>query len=292
MSTSIIDTNQPYDFAANIKDKTKPTEKDKEILLNKLNKQLNEDEHLHIFMEILQNLEKRIYSITENGTLFDLNDLPPEAFWKIAYIVYLSINNHERQKTIDAVNQQALQDAKALNVDFTNKLDQYQKDPNNALSSDISHLTEYEKLRVNALSHCSYSTYSKSNGQSLGTGMPIDDKKMEKTIYSDTYKHKWKADDKKITILPKIEMKSVQNNALKNETKATIESEEVDEDEDEDDMMVNGDEVDDNGGIDKDELDKLKNKLFSKPKTKLTLKTMSNSYTESEEMEDNFDESL
>src|SRR5439155_4922352 len=89
-----------------IVNKVLPTDKEKEILLYKLNKQLNEDEHLYIFTEILQNLEKKIYTITENCTLFDLNDLSADNFWKMFYYAQLFIQNHERQKEFEGAQQE------------------------------------------------------------------------------------------------------------------------------------------------------------------------------------------
>jgi hypothetical protein len=83
-----------------------PTEKDKESLQSKLNKQLNEEDHIYIFTEILQTMDKKIYTITENCTLFDLNDLDPVNFWKIHYHTHLMIANHERQKELNKTKQE------------------------------------------------------------------------------------------------------------------------------------------------------------------------------------------
>lgn len=284
MSDSI---HQIYDFALNIKDKVKPSEKDKETLLLKLNKQLNEEEHLQIFTEILQNLEKRIYSMTENGTLFDLNDLPYDAFWKIAQMTYLCIQNHERQKVIDQAKAEQQLNEQQQNQEFKDKLDKLKNKPEQINEPiDQSQLTQYEKLRINALSQCGYSNYSKSYNQTTNTnGISNNDKKIEKTIYSDSFKHKWKLDDKKNQPMPKIELK---NTPVCPET--PIQSKDIEhgnddnDDEDEDDMMVNEDDADDLiDGINKEELDKLKSQLL-KPKTKLTLKC--HSYQEDLEDED------
>jgi len=272
-----------------IKNKVAPTDKEKEILQYKLNKQLNEEEHLYIFTEILQGLEKKIYTITENCTLFDLNDLSPDNFWKIFYYAQLFIQNHERQKELEVAGRDNVSKSDELNEKMKRDLQKFREDPNNALPEDTANLSAYEKLRINALSQCSYSTYSKDdNRPDCGLSLP-DDKKLEKTIYSDTFKHKWKqpskVDETTIKDSSKIETESIGGSIGDND----FPDGEIDDDDD--DMMLNEDYDDDNDeGVnkvdqeaEKMELDRLKNQLLKMPKMKLSLKVTPLNYEDDED---------
>lgn len=57
-----------------------PTEKEKRDLLNILNT-MNKENHMYIFINFLENT--KVYTITNDATLFDLNDLEKDTFWKI-----------------------------------------------------------------------------------------------------------------------------------------------------------------------------------------------------------------
>lgn len=263
-----------------IKNKTSSTDKDKELLMYRLNKLLTEEEHLYIFTEILQNLDKRIYSITENCTLFSLNDLPNDAFWKIYYYSQLSIRNHERQKELDTKKQQSEQDEGKFKENMEKQLAKYRNDVSETSSEGLS---VYEKLRVDALSECSYSTYSKNNSNSDYNMTLPDDKKMAKTIYSDTFKHRWKqnaAHEKVIGGIEKNQVKKEIDNELQS-VGASVMSE-IGED-DEDDMMLNENYEDVDSGNEKAELDKLKNQLLKLPKMKLTLKVTPLNYEDDDD---------
>lgn len=269
-----------------IKNKSPPTDKDKENLLHKLNKQLNEDEHLYLFTEILQTLEKRIYSITENCTLFDLNDLPHDAFWKIHYYTYLFIHDHERQKELEKAKQDNMANSdefkEKMRMELANKI----KDPNNALPENLNGLSAYEKLRINALSQCSYSTYAKDTNKSDYNLTLPDDKRMEKTIYSDNFKHRWKQDNK---------MTPTANNITITKKDIDVETQSVGAisvndagDDDDDDMMLNGDFDDEDPDkldqeAEKAELDKFKNQLLKAPKMKLSLKVTPLNYEDDDD---------
>jgi hypothetical protein len=271
-----------FDITENIKAQVTPSEKDRENLLNKLNRQLTDEEHLYIFTEYLQTLEKRIYSITENCTLFDLNDLPNELFWKIYYATQLFIRDHDRQKEIDKANAEKNVISAKLQEKIEKDLVKYKKDnANDALNVDTQNLSEYEKLRIGALSQCNYSTFAVTAVKSTNNVSFIDDKRMEKTIYSDSFKHRWKQPETKPPILvpEKLGVK------LKDKIKLVTNPAEVNDD---DGCGANGDIIgDDDDGDDGDEdenmfnefddsnenieLDRFKNQFLKMPKLKLKI---------------------
>jgi hypothetical protein len=272
-----------------IKNKSVPTDKDKENLLHKLNKQLNEDEHLYIFTEILQNLEKRIYSITENCTLFDLNDVPNESFWKIYYYAQLFISNHERQKDLDKANAEHLTEGDLFKEKIKQDLEKIIKDQTHQSQEDIDKLSPYEKLRIGALSQCSYSTYSQKNIETSDYNLTLpDDKRLEKTIYSDSFRHRWKPEDKnsQVTNEPINHKKEfVSETASANDADDVEDAEDAEDVEDDDDMMLNEDyenseEKPMDNETEKAELDRLKNQLLKAPKMKLSLKVTQLNYEE------------
>lgn len=152
MSLSEIETH--------IQQHTTPTANDKEMLKNKLMTQLNENDHLFIFTEILQNMTKKIYTMTDNYTLFDLNDLDIDNFWKMCYNAQLMIDNHKRELVY---NNSMLDNTKNIG-DMTHKMNEqlkiYKKTEEISRINPQKDLSDYEKLRVDALKECSYSTYS------------------------------------------------------------------------------------------------------------------------------------
>ena len=247
-----------------IRTKSIPTNKDKEILLYRLNRLLTEDEHLYIFKEILQNLGKKIYSMTENGTLFDLNDLPNDAFWKTYYYSQLFIQDHEKQKELEKTQREYLILSDQFEEKMNAKLKNYINDDNQVGHENIEELSPYEKLRIKALSHCLYSTHSKTNQNNNSDLSLHNDKKMEKTIYSDTFKYKWKQENKLTQ-----QKETNKETEFDNQSIETDLSDCGDYDMDDDDLMLN--ENYDNEQ-EKVELTRLKNQLLKLPKTKLTLK--------------------
>jgi hypothetical protein len=272
------------DIVDNIKNKHVPTEREKEVLLYKLNRQLTEDEHLHIFTEILQNLEKRIHSITDNGTLFDLNDLPPEAFWKMFYYAQLSIHDHDSRKISDKARQEDNEEKVKMAEKMKAELEKHQGDPNQCHIDVLASLTPYERLRISALSQCQYSTYAQADINDMNLALK-DDKRMEKTIYSDTFQHRWKSDsstavEKSITI-PKLKIKAISDKVVESQSVGDNLS---DGDEDED-MMINGEGGENEDFLGEDESDieinRLKTQLLKMPK--LALKVNHLNYEEVED---------
>ena len=264
------------ELSAKITNKVSPTDVEKEILLYKLNKQLSSDEHLYIFTEVLQTLEKKIYTITENCTLFDLNDLPNEQFWRIFCYSQLFIQNHEREKEVENAFLENSSKSDKLTEKMNRDLQKLKADPNQALPEDSCNFSAYEKLRIGALSQCPYSTYAKDiDRPDLGFALH-DDKKLEKTIYSDKFKHKWKQSG-----TDQLTIKNAIKTGIESVGVSVVDQESQEDDYDDDDMMLNENYVDTNfqSNIDheseKAELDRLKNKLLKMQKVKLSLKVNS-----------------
>ena len=180
-----------------MKDKSPPSDRDKSLLQVKLNKYLTEDDHMFILIEILQKMPRKIYTITEHGTLFDLNDVDPEIFWKIYYHTQISIENHERQKKLD----QAKLDKDQLTVQFEQKiqadLQKIKEQQGSCLPENQADLTPYEKLRINALQHCEYSTYAQQSHVTTGSSC-------ESSSFSSNYRYKWKQTNKMDELAKKI----------------------------------------------------------------------------------------
>ena len=156
----------------------------------------------------------------------------------------------------------------------------------NQLFDTSENLSEYEKLRVNALSQCAYSTYSQQKQKECAKKSMVSDKRLEKQIYSDHFKYtlqnRIKVDENtSVSSKP-----DVQENQSIFETDYSVGA---DDETDFDDMMLNEDyseedESDENHGPtnfliergeEQHELAKLKNHLLNLPKTRLTLKTTS-----------------
>jgi hypothetical protein len=121
-------------------DSSPPTDTDKEILQHRLLK-LSKSDHLYLFKEIIQGLKKKIYTVTENCILFDLNDLPHDCFWKIYYHVQLSMQNLERTNVIQ----------ETLAKDIKNNAKTPQLTPKCPIIDIKMAQTPYEKLRTDAL---------------------------------------------------------------------------------------------------------------------------------------------
>jgi hypothetical protein len=175
-----------------MKNQTVPTEKEKEQLQYKLNRQLTEEDHLYIFTEILQNMEHKIYTMTENGTLFDINDLDHGTFWKIQYYVHLFLDNQERRNQINEINQENDASLDQFKRKITDDLNKIQK---NTTETDVGdhNLSNYDRLRRQALSQCQYSSYSNNKI------VPC-----EKSVYSDNFQYKWKQNNKDDDINKKV----------------------------------------------------------------------------------------
>jgi hypothetical protein len=219
----ILEQTLLADINDKMKNKITPSIKDKETLLYKLNKQLLEEDHLYIFTKILQKMERKIYTITKNGTLFDLNDLTNHEFWNIYYHTQMFIDGHKRQNTL-------------CNIGLENRCldDQFKQKVNNNLQKIkeqspyiSSTLTHYDKLRIDALSHCTYSYYcdQMKKDNDIISSLP------HKNIYSDNDHHI--TNHKYNYIINKSHQCDIKKKENINKFKNKDEQEDIDENEDE-----------------------------------------------------------
>lgn len=123
-----------------------PLEKDK-IQLLKLIQKLTKQDHIKIF-DILQKLDKKIYTTNEKETLFDINDLKTDSFWELFLYVVLSYRNNIKANIITKAEIEKKENEKI----FHKKIDDDLKNHihNNAIDNDRN-IPEYEELRVKAL---------------------------------------------------------------------------------------------------------------------------------------------
>lgn len=156
------------DLSERAKLNTIPTDKDKDKLLWLINKQLTEDDHIKIFVQFLHDLPKRIYTINQHATLFDLNDLNPEVFWKIYYYCRLCLQSKETDKIrkqmfeLDNEQQQLLtqrltQESQQLQAQMELEQTTHTQSKTGEVLND--NIPVYEDLRVDSLKTCSYSHY-------------------------------------------------------------------------------------------------------------------------------------
>lgn len=97
---------------------------------------LTKEDHLLLFTQYLYPLEKRIYTISNDRAMFDINDLPSDTFWKM-YIDCLNLDqNRRRTQYIDNIVQPTPVRLVPDRIDSTVCDDQ---------------MTEYERLRISAL---------------------------------------------------------------------------------------------------------------------------------------------
>lgn len=264
------------DIENKIRNNISPTDKEKELLQNKLNKQLSEDDHMYIFVEILQTLKNKIYTMTENGTLFDLNDLDNENFWKIFYHTQLFIDNHEREKKIAESSQE-----KAVLESKFNKTNEENLKQNITKDVEVETST-YGKLRIEALKQCSYSNYSINSTSNV----------KEPSFFSDKVQQKW-AQPKNTAVSQKVNkiLKTTNNKVIEPVPVPTPES-----DSESDDTDIVDDDIIENDNCEDDDVSEegLKILKLIKPKIKLVIKSQQQQQQKQlfEEDEDEEDESF
>lgn len=143
---------------------------------------LTDENHLKIFEKIfLVSSGKRIYSITENCVLFDLNDLTDDDFktlWKFVYILK-SDEEKRKKKNVEDMSSPL----------FSSSLSSSSSAPTPAILSENK---EYNRLMEDALKKCTYSTYYKEDENkhihmSSSLKLKNDDTEQQRKIYSDTY---------------------------------------------------------------------------------------------------------
>lgn len=196
MDNVISDTNNDIDYK--IKNKIAPNHDDKKKLQQRI-KHLTKDQHLYLFNEIIKELD--IYTVTDNGIYFDLNDLDYDIFWKLQYQVNLNFDCINRKKYFNQLEHSAVPSKDGheynnlhvgknicdYNGDFdiesnADELSSYQEQEPRPFS-------DYDKLRISALSKCGYSTYFQDENSTQCNNSLISDSKMiEKNIYTDCKK--------------------------------------------------------------------------------------------------------
>lgn len=72
------------------------TLKEKSQLIKQID-QLETEDHIGILRIIMTETSKKIYTVNNYGTYFDLNDLDNQTLWKISYHVNLCLENQERE---------------------------------------------------------------------------------------------------------------------------------------------------------------------------------------------------
>lgn len=99
---------------------TKPSERDYNHLISLISK-LDKSDHLSIF-KLIQNMDKKIYTINESGTLFDLSDLPLDIFWKMYEYCMMSIENIDREREKEKAKQEYDQNQRDFLQSFDKKM--------------------------------------------------------------------------------------------------------------------------------------------------------------------------
>ena len=179
METIISDTTRDID--QKIKNGVKPTHNDKKRVQQRI-KQLDKEQQLLLFNSVIKPIN--IYSVTDNGTYFDLNDLTPEQFWKLQFNINLTHDCINRDKVIGELQKQCDKNNvynKDYDIETTSLLNENVE--HNNLESD-SHTIDYQHLRIAVLKQCKYSDHYKPESESI-TLNDGQNKVIERNIYTD-----------------------------------------------------------------------------------------------------------
>lgn len=193
----ISDTNNDIDYK--IKHKITPSPDDKKKLQQRI-KHLTKEQHLYLFNEIIKELD--IYTVTDNGIYFDLNDLDCEVFWKLQYQVNLNFDCINRKKYFNQLEQNSTSsnivvDNNEHNNSYMSKNIFDQNGDFDIQSNDDDSIfneqeprpfSDYDKLRISALSKCGYSTYFQGKNNIKHNYSSVDSKMIEKNVYTDCKK--------------------------------------------------------------------------------------------------------
>lgn len=178
MNGIISDRNLEIDNK--IREKITPTHDDKKKLQHRV-KQLTKSQHLHLFNNLIKNLDIS-YTITDNGTYFDLNDMNPEQFWKLYYHINLSFDCINRNKIMDELERQC----NSTSLLYKNDMDLESNSVFNELCDNddlnVESLMDYPKLRQSALNFAKYELDPTSTSDQLTNN---ESKVIEKNIYTD-----------------------------------------------------------------------------------------------------------
>lgn len=201
METVISNTNRELDDK--IKNSVKPEHEDKKRLQNRI-KQLDKQQQLHLFHTIIKPLD--IYTVSDNGTFFDLNELTEEQFWKLNYQVNLTYDCIKRDKVINELEQEQEQsnrlynheydiESASANIEIANDLEV--DDPmlnwgsappkeelpitfDNRIGANMT----YSQLRDASLNECRYSKREGTFNSSILTN-DFESKVLERNVYTD-----------------------------------------------------------------------------------------------------------
>jgi len=115
---------QTYQSYTDVLDKGKRNEKmnyrDKQKLI-KLIDNLDTKDHVGILKIIMDSSNRKIYTVNNYGTYFDLNDVDNPTLWQISYHVSLCIENVEREKNKKEAEKKYLEDKSQLEDNLRNK---------------------------------------------------------------------------------------------------------------------------------------------------------------------------
>lgn len=200
MSHVISDTN--CDIDQKIKTGQTPHDEDKKKLQHRI-KQLDKKQHLYLFHNIVKNIEGgTMYTMTDTGIYFDLDDFTPKDFWTLYYHTNLFYDCISRNKVfeeavkLDATKSQSLIYTGQTELDTTSMFEDYcrgdedgEEERDADAKSDHKKIElSYEVLRLNAVNECKYSKYQKVKSEEIRSRQnPIGatSKAMDKNVYTD-----------------------------------------------------------------------------------------------------------
>lgn len=94
--------------------------REKKKLIQNIDK-LETKDHIGILKIIMESTRKKMYTVNNYGTYFDLNDLDDPTLWKIDYHVRLCSENQVREKEKEKAQKQYLADRTQFEEDLRTK---------------------------------------------------------------------------------------------------------------------------------------------------------------------------
>lgn len=95
-------------------------QRDKQKLIKRID-QLETKDHIGILKIIMEATDRKIYTVNNYGTYFDLNDLDHSTVWKISYHVSLCLENLKREKDKLEAEKKYQEDRNSLEDQLRNK---------------------------------------------------------------------------------------------------------------------------------------------------------------------------
>ena len=173
----ISDTNLDIDLK--IKSQVAPTHDDKKKAQMRI-KQLEKQQQLHLFNTIIKGLD--IYTVTETGTYFDLNDLTPEQFWKLYYQINLTYDCIARNKFMDELLEKECINWCNGALDIDNWNERLDLEPDSITTN--TGVVPYSRLRDDALNQCKY-LKKESESMTAKVSSEHDSKIIDRSVYTD-----------------------------------------------------------------------------------------------------------